>query len=69
MMKAEVSGNAIEIVAPRSEVLLLGISAVLLGALLGFAGWQVAFVTLGVSLMGAGVVDLVQRADVRIFGR
>jgi hypothetical protein len=69
MMKAEVTGNAIEFSFSAGEALLLGISALFVVVLTVLAGWQVAFVALGLSLFGAGAVDAVQRADVKILGR
>ena len=69
MMKAEPTGNAIEFVLSRSEALLLGISALLVVVLTVLAGWQVAFVALGLSLLGAGAIDSVQQSDVKILGR
>lgn len=69
MMKAEVSGNSIELTFSPSEVLLLGISVVMVAMLFFVAGWQIAFVALGLSLLGAGAVDAVQQADFKILGR
>lgn len=69
MMKAEVTANAIEFEISRSEALLLGLSALFVVALTVLAGWEVAFVALGLSLLGAAAVDMAQRADVRILGR
>lgn len=69
MMRAEVKGSSIELSFARSEALLLGISAVLVGVLTVLAGWQVAFVAAGISLLGAVAVDLVQRSDIEILGR
>ena len=69
MMKAEVTGTAIEVSVSASEAVLLGISALFVIVLTVVAGWQVAFVALALSLLGAGAVDAVQRADVKILGR
>ena len=69
MMKAEVSGNAIEVTFSPSEALLLGLSVLLVVVLTVVAGWQVAFVALGLSLLGAGAVDLVQQSDIKVLGR
>lgn len=69
MMKAEVTGNAIEVSVSSGEAVLLGISTVLVVILTVLAGWQVAFVALGLSLLGAAGVDAVQQADVKILGR
>lgn len=68
MMKAEVTGNAIELSFSRSEALLLGISVVLVAVLTVLAGWQVAFVAFGLSLLGAVAVDLVEQSDAKVFG-
>jgi hypothetical protein len=68
-MKAEVSGNAIELSLSRGDAISLAISMVFVIALLVLAGWPTAFVALGVSLLGAGMVEVVQRSDVKIFGR
>ena len=69
MMKAEVTGNAIEVSVSAGEAVLLGISILLVVVLTVLAGWQVAFVALALSLLGAGAVDAVQQADVKILGR
>lgn len=63
MIKAEVSGSSIEISSSMSDALLLAISLVFVAVLVVLAGWQVAFVALGLSLIGAGTVDAVQRSD------
>ena len=68
-MKAQVSGNSIEFSLSASDALLVGLSVLMVVALAVLAGWQVAFVALGVSLLGAGAVDAVQRSDIRIFDR
>ena len=69
MMKAQISGNAVELSLPAGEALSLGISAAMVGVLLLVAGWQVAFVALGLSVGGAVAVDWVQQAGVKIPGR
>ena len=69
MMRAAVSGNAIEISFSRAEMALLALSVMLAGVLFVWAGWQVTVVALGLSLIGAGAVDLVQQSDIEILGR
>ena len=69
MMKAEVSYNSIEFRFSPSEALLLGLSVLFFAVLTALGGWQVAFVALGLSLLGAGAVDAVQQADLKILGR
>ena len=59
-MKAEVAGNAIELSLSPSEAMLLGISVLLVAVLMLVAGWEIALVALGLSLLGAGAVAVVQ---------
>jgi hypothetical protein len=61
MMRAEVTGNAIEVSFSRSEALLLVLSAVMVVTLGLLGGWDIALTALGLSLFGAMAVDLVQR--------
>ena len=62
-MKAEVTGNTLEVAFSRVEALSVALIVVLAVVLLVFAGWEIAVVALGMSLLGAGMVDLVQRSD------
>lgn len=62
-MRAEVSTTAVEFRVSQGEALLLALSVILVAALVIAAGWQVAFVALGLSLLGAAAVDAIQRAD------
>ena len=69
MMRAEVVGNAIEVTLSRSDAILLAMSAALALLLAFAAGWPVAVVAAGLSLLGAVAVDSVQRSEIRILGR
>lgn len=69
MMKAEVSGNTLEFSFSPREASMLGISVAMVVALLVLAGWQIAFVALGLSLAGAGAVDAVERSEAEILTR
>jgi hypothetical protein len=60
MLRAEVTGNAIEISLPRSDVALLALSALMLAGLIALAGWRVAVVALGLSIAGAWSVGAAQ---------
>lgn len=63
MLRAEITGNAIEIWLSRSDLALLAVSAVMLGVLLSVAGWQVAAAALGLSIVGAGIIGAAQRSE------
>jgi hypothetical protein len=67
-MRAEVIGNAIEIVISRGDVALLALSALMLAMLFVLGGWQIAITALGLSVAGAGVIGAVQRLDAQVPG-
>ena len=64
-MKAEVTGNTLEVAISRMEALSVAFIVVLAAVMLVFAGWEITVVALGMSFLGAGIVDLVQRSDIR----
>ena len=61
--RAHVSGNAIEVSLSFGDVLLFALSILMVAGLTLLAGWQIAFVALGVSLAGAGIVDVIQALE------
>ena len=62
-MKTEVTGNTLEVAFSRVEAVSVALTVVLAVVLLVFAGWEITVVALGMSFLGAGMVDLVQRSD------
>ena len=62
-MKTEVTGNTLEVAFSRVEAVSVAFTVILAVVLLVFAGWEITVVALGMSFLGAGMVDLVQRSD------
>jgi uncharacterized membrane protein len=68
-VSAEVSENSIQIRLLRRDVLLFGLSLVILIVLWVVAGWRVALLVMGLGAFGTAFIDEVQRSDISIFGR
>jgi len=63
MTHAQISDNALELTLSTGDVVLY-LASLIMTIGLGFvAGWQVAFVALGASVLGAAVVDAVQALE------
>ncbi|HET7482571.1 MAG TPA: hypothetical protein VFK89_06900 [Actinomycetota bacterium] len=69
MMRAQVTGNAIQFSVSRTEVLLIVASIVMVLMLVVFAGWKIAAIAVGMSALGAVAVDIVQRSDMTMMGK
>lgn len=63
VMKAELVGNSVEVSLAPSEAMSIAVTVVITAALAALAGWQVAFIAFGSSLLCAVGLDLVQRLD------
>ena len=63
MTHAQISDNALEVTVSTGDLVLYAASLVMTIGLGLVAGWQVAFVALGASVLGAAVVDIVQALE------
>jgi uncharacterized membrane-anchored protein YitT (DUF2179 family) len=63
MTHAQISNNSLELTISTGDVVLYVASLVMTIGLGLVAGWQVAFVALGASVLGAAVVDVVQALE------
>lgn len=62
-METEVVGNSVEVSLSSSATISIASAFVLAAGLTLLAGWQVAFVALGLSLLVAVGLDVAQRLD------
>ena len=63
MTHAQISDNSLEVTVSTGDLVLYVASLVMTIGLGLVAGWQVAFVALGASVLGAAVVDVVQALE------
>jgi hypothetical protein len=60
-MRVGVDRNSIEFRLGRAELILLSICIAIVAVLFIFAGWEIAVAAMGMGLVGAGLIDGVQR--------
>jgi hypothetical protein len=60
-MRVDVDRNSIEFRLGRAELILLSVCIAIVVVLLIFAGWEIAGAAMGMGLVGAGLIDGVQR--------
>ena len=63
MTHAQISDNSLELTLSTRDVVLYIASVVMTIGLGIVAGWQVAFVALGASVLGAAVIDVVEALE------
>ena len=60
-MRVDIDRNSIEFRLGRAELILLSVCLAIVAILFIFAGWEVAVAAMGMGLIGAGLIDGVQR--------
>lgn len=63
MLRTRVERNALEISVSQTDAALMGVGVVLLGFLLLQAGWQVAALTLVLSVSFGAMISVVQHGS------